>query len=185
MNLKSQRFIKAIVLCILLALCVKKGQAQSSLYMPAPTNWVAVGDLDVPGNQLTVEALIYYTGASVNIVSKHTNPGDVNYLLRIGGFEITTTSGYANFSGVAAAGVALVPNRMYHLAATYDGAMLKYYVNGCLTGSMAWTGNMVQTNLITAIGNQSTVPVNNLSVILTRCVSGMLRGHKRRSQPTC
>ncbi|MDQ3048877.1 MAG: gliding motility-associated C-terminal domain-containing protein, partial [Bacteroidota bacterium] len=43
----------------------------------------------------------------------------------------------------------------YHVAATYDGAFLKYYVNGCLTGQMAWTGNMVQSNLITAIGNQS------------------------------
>jgi gliding motility-associated-like protein len=124
--------------------------------MPAATNWVAVGDLDVPGNQLTVEALIYYTGTSIDIVSKHTNPGDVNYLLRIGGFEITTTSGFAAFGGAAAAGVTLVPNRMYHLAATYDGAMLKYYVNGCLTGQMAWTGNMVQNNLTTAIGNMST-----------------------------
>lgn len=142
--------------CVFLSLCLPKTQlAQSSLYMPGPTNWVAVGDLDVPGNQLTVEALIYYTGASVNIVSKHTNPGDVNYLLRIGGFEITTTSGFAAFGGVAAAGVSLVANRMYHLAATYDGAMLRYYVNGCMTGSMPWTGNMIQNNLITAIGNQS------------------------------
>jgi gliding motility-associated-like protein len=138
-------------------LLISKDQnAQSSLYMPGATNWVAVGDLDVSGNQLTVEALIYYTGASVNIVSKHTNPGDVNYLLRIGSFEITTTSGFAAFSGAAAAGVSLVANRMYHVAATYDGAMLKYYVNGCMTGSMPWTGNMVQNNLVTAIGNMST-----------------------------
>jgi gliding motility-associated-like protein len=127
-----------------------------SLYMPSATNWVSVGDLDVTGDQLTVEALIYYTGASVNIVSKHTNPGDVNYLLRIGSFEITTTSGFAAFGGVAAAGVSIVPNRMYHVAATYDGASLKYYVNGCLTGQMPWTGTMVQSGLITAIGNMST-----------------------------
>lgn len=139
----------------LLILLAGNSKAQSSFYAPGPTNWVSVGDLDVPGNQLTVEALIYYTGASVNIVSKHTNPSDVNYLLRIGSFEITTTSGFAAFSGVASAGVTLVPNKMYHVAATYDGAMLKYYVNGCLTGQMPWTGTMVQTNLITAIGNQS------------------------------
>jgi gliding motility-associated-like protein len=155
MGLKSLRFIKTIILSFVLMLFSKEQVAQSSLYMPGPTNWVSVGDLDVSGNQLTVEALIYYTGASVDIVSKHTNPGDVNYLLRIGVFEITTTSGYANFGGISAAGVSIVPNRMYHLAATYDGAMLKYYVNGCLTGSMAWTGNMIQSNLITAIGNQS------------------------------
>ncbi|HEX8515502.1 MAG TPA: hypothetical protein VF868_04825, partial [Bacteroidia bacterium] len=99
-------------------------KAQSSLYMPAATNWVSVGDLSVGGDQLTVEALIYYTGASVDIVSKHTDPSNVNYLLRIGSFEITTTSGFAAFGGVAAAGVSIVPNRMYHVAATYDGASL-------------------------------------------------------------
>lgn len=122
------------------------GFAQGSLYLPGPTNWVSVGDLDVPGDQLTVEALIHYTGAFGNIVSKHTDPSNVNYLLRIGSFEITTTNSFANFSGVAAAGVNLVPNRTYHLAATYDGQFLRYYVNGCLTGQMTWTGNMVQNN---------------------------------------
>lgn len=134
----------------------KDHKAQSSLYLPGSVNWVNVGDLDIAGNQLTVEALVYYTGASVNVVSKHTDPGNVNYLLRLGSFEITTTSGFAAFGGVAAAGVSIVPNRMYHLAATYDGAMLRYYVNGCLTGSMAWTGNMIQSNIATAIGQQST-----------------------------
>jgi gliding motility-associated-like protein len=156
MKTRSYRFSFILLLVLLLSCLQRESQAQSSLYMPAATNWVSVGDLDVAGNQLTVEALIYYTGASVDIVSKHTNPGDVNYLLRIGSFEISTTSGFAAFGGVAAAGVSIVPNRMYHVAATYDGASLKYYVNGCLTGQMAWTGNMIQSNLITAIGNMST-----------------------------
>jgi gliding motility-associated-like protein len=156
MKITVFRFPLTILLCFLVLCQSKNLQAQSSLYMPAATNWVAVGDLDVAGTQLTVEALIYYTGASVDIVSKHTNPGDVNYLLRIGSFEISTSSGFAAFGGVAAAGVSIVPNRMYHVAATYDGAMLKYYVNGCLTGQMAWTGTMIQSNLVTAIGNMST-----------------------------
>jgi gliding motility-associated-like protein len=154
--MKTPIHIKIIFLFLMSFLISKDQKAQSSLYMPSATNWVSVGDLDVAGNQLTVEALIYYTGASVDIVSKHTDPGNVNYLLRIGSFEITTTSGFAAFSGAAAAGVTLVSNRMYHVAATYDGAMLKYYVNGCMTGSMPWTGNMIQSNLITAIGNMST-----------------------------
>ena len=124
----------------------------SSLFLPGPINFVQAGDLDVPGDQLTVEALIHYTGPSINIVSKHTGPGDVNYLLRIGSFEITTTNGFANFGGTAAAGVTLVQGETYHLAATYNGQFLRYYVNGCLTGEMAWTGDMIQNNLITTIG---------------------------------
>jgi gliding motility-associated-like protein len=135
--------------------CIQANAQNNSLFLPGAVNYVAAGDLDVAGDQLTVEALIQYTGASVNIVSKHTNPSDVNYLLRIGSFEITTTAGFANFGGVAAAGVTLNMGETYHVAATYNGQFLRYYVNGCLTGEMAWTGNMVQNNLITAIGQQS------------------------------
>ena len=127
----------------------------SSLYMPNPVNYVEIGDLDVAGNQLTVEALIHYTGASVNVISKHTDPSNVNYLLRIGSFEITTTNGFANFGGVAAAGVNLVQGETYHIAATYNGQFLRYYVNGCMTGEMAWSGDMIQSDLLTAIGQQS------------------------------
>ncbi|MDQ3190744.1 MAG: PKD domain-containing protein [Bacteroidota bacterium] len=131
------------------------GLNAQSLYNTSATGWVNIGDLDVAGDQLTVEAIITMTGPSVNIVSKHTNPADVNYLFRPGSFEISTTSGFANFSGIASSGVTLNLNECYHLAATYDGQNLSYYVNGCLTGTMPWTGNMVQNNLITAIGNQS------------------------------
>ncbi len=116
-------------------------------------NWINCGDLDVPGNQLTVEALITMTGGSPgeNIVSKHTNPADVNYLLRPGDFEITTSNGF--FSVTSSIPITL--NKMFHVAATYDGSFIRYYVNGCLTGQTACTGNMFQNNLLTAIGNQS------------------------------
>lgn len=137
---------------LLLLLSINLHGQSSSLFLPGPINYVEAGDLDVAGDQLTVEALIHYTGASVNVVSKHTGPGDVNYLLRIGSFEITTTNGFANFGGTAAAGVTLVQGETYHLAATYNGQFLRYYINGCLTGEMAWTGNMVQNDWITTIG---------------------------------
>jgi gliding motility-associated-like protein len=123
--------------------------------MPGAVNYVEAGDLDVAGDQLTVEALMHYTGVSNNIVSKHTGPANVNYLLRIGSFEITTTAGFANFGGVAAAGVNLVQGETYHVAATYNGQFLRYYVNGCMTGEMPWTGDMIQNDLMTAIGQQS------------------------------
>ena len=141
---------------ILMGMVIAVGSySQSSLFLPDDVNYVAVGDLDVPGDQLTVEALIHHTGVSVNVVSKHTDPSNVNYLLRIGSFEITTTDGFANFGGVATAGVTLDPGNTYHIAATYNGQFIRYYVNGCLTGEMAWSGDMIQNDLITAIGQQS------------------------------
>ncbi len=111
---------------------------------------VEIGDLDVPGNVITVEALVTRTAPSINIVSKHSSPNDLNYLLRAGGFEMTTTNGYANVVN----SFPLVDNTPYHLAAVYDGATLKYYVNGCLTGTANATGNLFQNDWETSIGNR-------------------------------
>ncbi|HEX2536305.1 MAG TPA: hypothetical protein VHK69_21335, partial [Chitinophagaceae bacterium] len=59
-------------------------------------SFVQIGDLDVSGNQLTVEAWINrtapYSGGQLyagDIVSKHTGPFDANYLLRPNTAEIT------------------------------------------------------------------------------------------------
>jgi gliding motility-associated-like protein len=126
------------------------GHAQS-LLVPGGVNYVQGGDIDVSGSQITVEALVTTNGGGVNIVSKHTDPSNVNYLMRPGSAEITTTNGYVN----AVSGFVLTPGVCYHLAFTYDGNSLDYYVNGCLASSTPHTGNLVTNNLITAIGDQS------------------------------
>jgi hypothetical protein len=142
----SLLFISAI---LVLVSSVVKGQ--QSLYIPNGPNYVRVGDLDVAGNQITVEAIITKTGNGVNIVSKHTNPSNVNYLMRPGSVELTTTNGYVN----AVTGFNLVQGQCYHLAFTYNGSSLDYYVNGCLASSTPHTGDLVTNNLATAIGDQS------------------------------
>ena len=122
-----------------------------SLFVPGGVNYVEVGDLDVAGSQITVEAIVTMTGAGTNIVSKHTSPANVNYLMRPGSAEITTTNGYIN----AVTGFPLVNGECYHLAFTYDGASLDYYVNGCLASSSPHSGDLVTNDLTTAIGDQS------------------------------
>lgn len=123
-----------------------------SLLVPGGVNYVRIGDLDVAGSQITVEALVTTNGGGVNIVSKHTDPSNVNYLMRPGSAEITTTNGYIN----AVTGFPLVNGQCYHLAFTYNGSSLDYYVNGCLASSTPHTGALVTNNLQTAIGDQST-----------------------------
>lgn len=122
-----------------------------SLSVPGGNAYVNCGDIDVAGTQITVEALVTSVAPGVNIVSKHTNPTNVNYLLRPGGVEITTSNGFvsspANFTPQL--------NECYHVAFTYDGANLNYYVNGCLMSTVAHTGTLVTNDLATAIGNQS------------------------------
>src|SRR5882672_6645889 len=63
-----------------------------TLDFPNGASSVNIGDLDVPGNQITVEALICMEKNTPggNIVSKHLNPSNVNYLLRPMTFELTT-----------------------------------------------------------------------------------------------
>lgn len=136
--------------CAMLFFLLTGSLISQNLSLPAGTNWVSCGDIDVNGNQITVEAMVYYTGG-VNIISKHTGPPNVNYLLRPGTFEITTSSGFSSMANP----YTLTPNQWYHLAGTYDGTTVKYYVNGCLVVQKAWTGNLVVNNYATAIGNQS------------------------------
>lgn len=128
-------------------------KAQQSLSNPGNPHGVLIGDLDITGNQVTVEALIKRTAAGgPNIVSKHTDPSNVNYLLRPTTFELTTTNGFLLMNNP----YTLQNNRWYHIAGTYDGAFVRYYVNGCLVVEQPWSGNLVTNNLATCIGNIST-----------------------------
>ena len=146
-----KHYVSLLFISAILMLVASVAKGQQSLYIPSGPNYVRVGDLDVTGNQITVEAIITKTGNGVNIVSKHTGPANVNYLMRPGSAEITTTNGYIN----AVTGFNLVQGQCYHLAFTYNGSSLDYYVNGCLASSTPHTGNLVTNNLATAIGDQS------------------------------
>lgn len=127
--------------------------SSQTLNLTTSPQFVNIGDLDVAGNQITVEALVRFTGG-VNILSKHTGPPDVNYLMRIGTFELTTTTMFYLMANPYAG--SMQPNTWYHVAGTYDGSFIRYYVNGCLIIEQAATGNLIQNNVTTAIGNQST-----------------------------
>jgi gliding motility-associated-like protein len=130
-----------------------------SLHLTTFGSWVTVGDLDIPSNKITVEAFVFITGDlnrdTLNIVSKHGAPTDANYLLRPNSFEITTykigNSGATQFTKVSVV-YPFVKSRWYHVAGTYDGTTMRFYVNGCLLGEKATTGSLFQSNFNTAIG---------------------------------
>ena len=126
------------------------------LGVPAtPYSSVEIGDLDVPGTQLTVEAEFSrttpYTGGPLyagDLVSKHGDPSTVNYLLRPNDAEITTSDGY--FQTPPVCDISL--NTTYQVAMTYDGSTLKFYRNGVLASQIAATGNLYQNDIPTCIG---------------------------------
>jgi hypothetical protein len=116
-------------------------------------SYASLGDLDVTGNQLTVEALVNRTSDNIantqgHVISKHSNASNANYNLSIYGAEITTSvTGYVQAFENCQARL----NKTYHIAMVYDGASLKFYRDGFLHSSTPCTGNLVNNNLIARI----------------------------------
>ncbi|HQW97186.1 MAG TPA: LamG domain-containing protein, partial [Saprospiraceae bacterium] len=127
------------------------------LNTPTEPSFVNIGNLNVTGNIITVEALINrtqaYTGGIGNgnegdVVSKHDSPSDVNYLLRPNHAYITTNNGFFGTPDICEIEI----NKIYHVAMVYDGTTLKFYRNGFLMSQVPATGNLFQNNWPTRIG---------------------------------
>jgi gliding motility-associated-like protein len=128
------------------------------LYNPSVSSSVNIGDLDVTGNQITVEATInrttpYLPGVGNDtegdVVSKHNGPEDANYLLRPNHAYITTSDGFFGTPDVCE----IELNKTYHVALVYDGSTLKFYRNGFLMSRVNATGNLFQNNWNTRFGH--------------------------------
>ena len=125
---------------------------------------VRIGDVDVTGNTITVEAMINRTAPYTrgilyagNVVSKHNDIYDVNYLLRPNTAEITTTNGYFRTPDICE----IELNKTYHIALVYDGEKLKFYRNGFLMSQTYASGNLYNNDWITTIGELASVPGHN------------------------
>jgi gliding motility-associated-like protein len=153
-------FLAALFTCFIYSNKAFSQSCNNWLNTPSQPSWVNIGDVDVPGTQLTVEALINIKGIppggviqGLDVVSKHTGPANVNYLLRSAHAELSTTNGYFYTPD----GCDLEMNKTYHVAMVYNGVSLKYYRNGFLLGETPATGNMIQSDLPTGIGFISTL----------------------------
>ncbi len=149
-------FLLLLTFCFLFINCYAQN-CNNWLNTPSLYSTVSIGDLDVAGYQLTVEATInrtapYLPGGLQNsegdVVSKHNSPADVNYLLRPNHCSITTSDGF--FPTPDVCGIEL--NKTYHLAMVYDGTVLKFYRDGFLLSKIAATGTLFQNNWNTKFG---------------------------------
>lgn len=125
------------------------------LYLPSYGSFVTVGDLDITGDQLTVEAMVNSINLGKNktkpghLVSKHTYSENVNYSLFISACELTTS-----ITGYIALGdnCEIYENNTYHVAMVYNGKTLRFYRNGELIEEKECRGKMVTNDLETTIG---------------------------------
>jgi hypothetical protein len=129
------------------------------MYIGAPSpgsydfSGATLGDIDVTGNKLTIEALFNtesYDNATDGgmLVSKHCNSTDANYFLRPKSGGITTTDGYFQINLPCD----METNTTNHVAMVYDGAHLSMYRNGILQASIEATGNLVTNDYQTTVG---------------------------------
>lgn len=130
-------------------------ECDSWLYLPDRGSFFEFGELDVPGNKITVEAMINrttpYTGGNLyagDVVSKHREPTNTNYLLRPNSAEITAGGRYR----IAQAQCEIELNKTYHIALVYDGSTLKYYRNGHLMSSVSAQGDLYQNSFKSRVG---------------------------------
>lgn len=122
------------------------------LYISDLYSGVTIGDLDVKNNAVTIEATCNAKGTLTrSLVSKHSDPSNVNYFLCPELAQITTTNGF--FSVSAPCGY--VNDKTYHSALVYNGSTLKLYVNGFLMGQVPATGNLVTNDIPTTIGERA------------------------------
>lgn len=152
-----QNVLRVICGALVICLLTTNSYAQSCEWLQLNTTpaYAYSSEIDISGNKLTVEAkfirTLPYTGGYIwagDLVSKHKDPVDVNYLLRPNNAEITTTTGYYATPSICE----IQLNKVYHVAMVYDGITLKFYRNGFLMSQAAASGNLIQNNWKTFIG---------------------------------
>lgn len=132
----------------------------SWLYTNTLPSWASCGDLDIVGNKVTVECMFNKTPNNLtpHLVSKHQFASAVNYAIGPIHAEITTTN-----NGYVLLTAPCPPDsfKTYHVAMVYDGASLKYYRDGFLVASTPCSGNLINNDILTTIGqiNSGTGPL--------------------------
>lgn len=118
-------------------------------------NYIDIGDISIAGNKLTVEASFILIPNNFNcnsspyhdIVSKHYDNSDVNYLLRPDHAEINTTTGFFTTNPVF-----ISDDNCHHIAMVYDGMYLKFFLDSSFVDSVAVTGTLITNSYSTKIG---------------------------------
>lgn len=126
-------------------------------YITIPDN----DTLDIT-SAITLEAWVYATKNSgiQNVISKSSNAVNNGYIFPRTDNGWTQVVAYLHIGGAWRTLAANYPslNAWHHLAVTYDGAMIRLYINGVQSATLAQTGNItVNTNPL-ALGNQTGFP---------------------------
>ncbi len=144
-------------LIFILALTVKPTYSQNSLDFDGSDDRVDCGtdtSVTIKGTKITVEAWIYPTAWKTNvydgnIVNKEYNTSNYGYMLRCGaGGKLNFGIGDGAWREITSANNILTLNTWQHVAATYDGAKLRLYLNGVCTDSSVLSTSIVPSSAV-------------------------------------
>lgn len=109
-------------------------------------------------NALTIETWVYATSTSLvqNVIAKSSQVVNQGYIFPRTDNGWNTVTLYLYIGGGWRTLSAPFPSRnaWHHLAATYDGANMRIYINGLPVSSVAQTGNVVVNSNALTFGNQ-------------------------------
>ncbi|MET0243845.1 MAG: LamG domain-containing protein, partial [Flavitalea sp.] len=109
-------------------------------------------------NALTIETWVYATSTSAvqNVIAKSSQLVNQGYIFPRTDNGWNTVTFYLYIAGGWRTLSAPFPSRnaWHHLAATYDGANMRVYINGVLASTMPQTGNVAVNSNALALGNQ-------------------------------
>lgn len=157
--MKQSLFLSFFVLLSLSTL-----NAQNGLSFDGIDDRVDCGNatnLQLAGSAITLEAWIYPTAWKSqvwqgNIINKENNAPDYGYMLRCGsGGQLNFNLGGGSWNEISSAANTLSLNSWQHVAATYDGAMMRLFVNGLPVDSQASSANFSSGLQNLTIGNWS------------------------------
>jgi hypothetical protein len=135
--------------------------AGNALSFDGTNDYVTIPDdntLDLT-TAITLEAWVYATKNSgiQNVMSKSSSSGNTGYIFPRTDDGWAHAIFYLHVSGGWQTVSAVYPslNAWHHLAATYDGATMKLYIDGILSASKAQTGTIATNANPLALGNQT------------------------------
>lgn len=140
---------------LLLMTSLVMANAQNTLDFDGTNDYVDMGNdtsLQISGKYITLEAWIYPTSWKTNaydgnIIAKEYNTSNYGYMLRCGaGGKLNFALGDGSWHEITTSSTVLSLNTWQHVAGTFDGSMMRLYLNGAAIDSLSFNGNISKTS---------------------------------------
>lgn len=130
------------------------GKSSAAVNMDGRDDYISLPRLDVTGSAITLSAWVrnssFPTGVEQRFVSKAADSSESRTYWMLGlanngqnRLQFRLRAGSATTTLIASRGT-LPLNTWYHAAATYDGSMMRLYLNGVEVGSVAKSGSILR-----------------------------------------